>query len=362
MKSTPVLRPSLEYLRSAQTRLICRVDPGPDSDSASKLTPYISDVELGWDEVLDEGYDPHHSPLGCPVYWRVVKRGDEKLYCSTFLATRAQVMKSWGTPGPAYCDPVTGMSVARVETNLLGDWTRINNSKLEEDLKEKAALRRIVKADPKIGSDLTTPITEMLKDERLLDLTSALKAVHGQKINAALPIFRHWARTKYDIGDATPKWREEVEEAYVKVYRLAKPIEQAEAIDFLKAYSKHFFKTANGDERAALATALGYSSLEFEIRSEGFSMRELMQALKIFDRVPEDLLTASFERYARDWRGHKLPVGAMEKLIALYRREPAMKSLERARTILKVFGVKLLNVNDPDDVQTWREVSAAREH
>jgi hypothetical protein len=362
MKSTPVPKASLEYLRSAQTRLICRVDPDPVGDSASKLTPYISDVELGWDEVLDEGYDPHHSPLGCPVYWRVIKRGDERLYCSTFLATRAQAIKTWGKPGLAHCDPATGMSVARVGTNLLGEWAPINNSKLEEELKEKAALRRIAKADPKIGSNLTTPITEMLKDERLLNLTSALKAVHGQKINAALPIFWHWARTKYDIGDATPKWREEVEEAFVKVYHLAKLIEQAKAIDFLKVYSKHFFKTATADERAALATALGYSSLEFEIRSEGFSMREQLQALKIFDRVPEDLLTACFERYARDWRGHKLPIGATEQLIALYRREPAMKSLERARTILKVFGVKLLNVNDPDDVQTWKEVSAAREH
>jgi hypothetical protein len=169
-------------------------------------------------------------------------------------------------------------------------------------------------------------------------------------------------RTKYAIAEATSEWRQEIEQAYVKLYHLAKPLKRAEAVDFLEVYSEHFFKTATADERAALATALGYSSLEYEIRSEGFSMRELMQALKIFNRVPEDLLTACFERYARDWRGNKLPIGAMEQLIALYRREPAMKSLERAMTILKVFGVKLLNENDPDDVQTWKKVSAAREH
>ena len=25
--------------------------------------------------IISEGYDPDHSPLGCPVYWRIVNRG-----------------------------------------------------------------------------------------------------------------------------------------------------------------------------------------------------------------------------------------------------------------------------------------------
>ena len=82
------------------------------------MTPYISEVERGWDEIISEGYDPDHSPLGCPVYWRIVNRGDEKFYCSTFPAKRDQIIKAWGTRGLAYCDPVTGMAIARIETYL----------------------------------------------------------------------------------------------------------------------------------------------------------------------------------------------------------------------------------------------------
>jgi hypothetical protein len=107
---------SAEYLQSAQPRLfmICReFDVG-----RIKLTPYISKVERGWGEVISEGYDPDHSPLGCPVYWRIVKQGDEQVYCSTFSATRDQIMKGWGTKGLVYCDPVTGRAVVRLETAM----------------------------------------------------------------------------------------------------------------------------------------------------------------------------------------------------------------------------------------------------
>jgi hypothetical protein len=108
---------SAEYLRSAQPLLVCRVDPqGGKGGHLWKVTPYISEIERGWEEVIREGYDPYHSPLGCPVYWRVVNRGDEQLYCSTFLATRDQVIKGWGMRGIAHCDPVTGMAFARIET------------------------------------------------------------------------------------------------------------------------------------------------------------------------------------------------------------------------------------------------------
>ena len=79
-----------EYLRSAQARLICRVEGeggGPvDEDGRVKLTTYVRKVEHGPDEVISEGYDPDNSPLGCPVYWRIISRGDDRLYCSTFLA------------------------------------------------------------------------------------------------------------------------------------------------------------------------------------------------------------------------------------------------------------------------------------
>jgi hypothetical protein len=113
---------SAEYLRSVQARLICRVESeggGPvDEEGRLELARYVRKVERGPDEVIDEGYDPDNSPLGCPVYWRVVNRGNEQLYCSTFLVKRDLIIKAWGTKALAYCDPVTGMAVAQIETLL----------------------------------------------------------------------------------------------------------------------------------------------------------------------------------------------------------------------------------------------------
>jgi hypothetical protein len=363
VKSKPNAKASIEHLRSAQTRLISRVDPDPNGgDLRCKVRPYISDVELGWDEVLDEGYDAHHSSLGCPVYWRVIKRGDEQLYCSTFLATHAQIIKGWGTQGLSHCNPVTGMAVARIETNLLCKWPPIENRELREQLRKTAALRRIANADPQIIDNPMTAIAALLNEERLLNLTSALKTFHGNKVKAALPIFRHWVRTNYNIAEMTPEWHQEVEDGYAKIYRAAKPLKRAKALDAIDIYSEHFFKTATADERAALATALGATPVEYEIRTEGFSMRELMQALKIMRHVPDDLLIACFERYAWKWHRRKFPITAMSQLIAMYRGEPAMKSVERAMAILRAFGLRLLDVNKPEDVQKWKEVSGVREH
>jgi hypothetical protein len=114
---------SAGYLRSVPARLICRVESeggGPvDEEGRLERARYVRKVERGPGEVNDEGYDPDNSPLGCPVYWRVVNRGNEQLYCSTFLAKRDQIIKAWGKKALAYCDPVTGMAVAQIEP-LLG--------------------------------------------------------------------------------------------------------------------------------------------------------------------------------------------------------------------------------------------------
>jgi hypothetical protein len=104
-----------KYLESAQIRLIIRVDSV--GSRSFQLTPYISEVERGWDEMIDEGYDDQ-SPLRCPVHWRIVNRGDERFYWSTFLVTRDHVTGPWGTEGLAHCDRVTGMAVAQIETYL----------------------------------------------------------------------------------------------------------------------------------------------------------------------------------------------------------------------------------------------------
>jgi hypothetical protein len=115
-KKQPEQRASAEYLRSAEPRLICRVErPG---GLHQKLTPHITEVYRGWDHLIDEGYDPNSSPLCRPVYWRIVKRGDNRFYFSTFLMTRDEIVKGWGTEALTFCDPVTGMAVARIETLL----------------------------------------------------------------------------------------------------------------------------------------------------------------------------------------------------------------------------------------------------
>jgi hypothetical protein len=46
----------------------------------------------------------------------------------------------------------------------------------------------------------------------------------------------------------------------------------------------------------------------------------------------------------------------------MYLREPATKSKERAKAILEAFGIRTLNINDPDDLKIWKKVSRAREH
>ena len=119
-----------DFLRTARARLICRVDAR--GSLGVKLTPYIRTVDPSWQEVIEEGYDPDHSPLGCPVYYRIVNRGDECFYCSTFLAPRAAVLKGWGDDGLPYCNQISGMAVVQIETNLDGEWPSCNDEELEE--------------------------------------------------------------------------------------------------------------------------------------------------------------------------------------------------------------------------------------
>lgn len=106
---------SAKWLRFARPRLNCRAEREEGRRQVIKLTPYISEVQRGWDEVVEEGYDVDYGPLA-PVYWRVVNRGDEQLYCSTFLLTRDVIIRGWGTKALANCDPTTGKAAAQIET------------------------------------------------------------------------------------------------------------------------------------------------------------------------------------------------------------------------------------------------------
>jgi hypothetical protein len=101
-------------LRSAKPRLLIVARP-IKGGLPNGYRMYISDVDLGWDELVREGFDPEHSPLG-PVFWRIVRRAGEGYYLSTFMASRDGVLQAWGVAGLAYCDPITGLAPARVET------------------------------------------------------------------------------------------------------------------------------------------------------------------------------------------------------------------------------------------------------
>jgi len=204
------------------------------------------------------------------------------------------------------------------------------------------------------------------KQITLDNLTSALKALYGQNTEVPLLIFRHWAARGYDMARATPELIREIEEGYLEKYHATPPLERSDALDLLNVYGEHFYKTASPKERADLAIAVGYTPLEYEIVGEGFSLRELMQALKALEAhngpAPEDMLTAFFERYIWEFLGQRQLIAEMPQIIARYRREVAMESEERARAILKAFGVRLLDMDKPEDMQIWKDFSGAKEH
>jgi hypothetical protein len=89
-----------------------------DGEVAVLLKPYISDVDLGWDELIDEGFDPRGGTGLGPVYWRIVMRASERFYISTFFMPRANAVYRYGEAVLKYCDPKTGMVPVRIESRL----------------------------------------------------------------------------------------------------------------------------------------------------------------------------------------------------------------------------------------------------
>jgi hypothetical protein len=216
--------------------------------------------------------------------------------------------------------------------------------------------------DAKCGVPNVTKQKEITLD----NLTSALKTIYGQETEAVLLIFWHWAKRNYDIANATPEELQEIKEGYLEKYHTAEPLERPDALELLGAYGEHFFKTATPEERAGFAIAIGHTPVEYEIMGEGFSLRELMQALKALEAhngpAPEKMLIEFFERYLCEHLNRRELITTMPQLIAQYRRETPMKSEERARAVLKAFGVRLLDPHKPEDMQKLKELSRAREH
>jgi hypothetical protein len=112
----PRLQRLSDLLKEARPRLIVCVEQR--ADNTFQNVPCIREDEPPVTEVIDEGFDPINSPLGCPVYWRIVDRTDGRFYYSTFEYTREQVLRVWGEAGLHYCDPDTSMAIARVETYM----------------------------------------------------------------------------------------------------------------------------------------------------------------------------------------------------------------------------------------------------
>jgi hypothetical protein len=303
------LRGLEEKLKSARPRLIAHCDLDAEDERQATVTSYIRESELSGDQILDEGFDPEYSPLGVPVYWRVIVRGDERLYCSTFQATRERIIKGWGQIGLEHADPGNGTAVVCLET-VIDPATPVrgtSKSAVDEDLRHghECAEQAAHQEPSKITIHQTPPNGGVAMSQNrqitLDDLTSALKAVYGQNAKVPLLIFRHWAARNQDISEATPELIRELEESYLKTYRATAPLERSKALDLLNVYGEHFYKTASPEERAVLAVASGYTPLEYEIMGEGFSLRELMRALRAFEGqrgpAPEDMLICFFERY-----------------------------------------------------------------
>lgn len=200
----------------------------------------------------------------------------------------------------------------------------------------------------------------------LNNLTAALRTIYGDKIAVPLLIFRHWAKANYDLQQATPELLEETAKEYQELYASAPSMPREDALALLEVYDRHLHRTSTAEERREIAIAVGYTPVQFKVKEEGFSLRELMQALKFLDdlpaHLPEQFLICCFERYCRNFLGEPGLIDRISELLALYRRVPAMASDEHAKAILSAFGVKLLDQSNPEDLQVWKQVSGARDH
>ena len=91
-------------LKAARPLLVTRVTPGdwtPEGGRVYQLEPGILDHPLEWNELDREGYDPSgRTGLG-PVYYRVIRIGEEWFYLSTAQVPRAAVLKGYGEAGVA---------------------------------------------------------------------------------------------------------------------------------------------------------------------------------------------------------------------------------------------------------------------
>ena len=85
-------------LKKARPKLIAKAKNVYDPLTATCQCEIHSEVqkngiELG--RVVQEGFDPHNSPLG-PVYWRVVERDGRSFYLSVYETTPLDIERAFG--------------------------------------------------------------------------------------------------------------------------------------------------------------------------------------------------------------------------------------------------------------------------
>lgn len=69
-------------------------------------------------EVLDEGLDETHSPLGVPVHWQIVRRGSQLIYRSMFNAPVEWVERAYGADARQIIRPGQRDVAVTIETEI----------------------------------------------------------------------------------------------------------------------------------------------------------------------------------------------------------------------------------------------------
>jgi hypothetical protein len=223
VKQVSVEQVSEEFLRSAKPRLITQLKLGKDKRLEFKASIGQTDC----DEVWSEGYDPDHSPLRRPVYWRHVRRGDAQFNWSTYAVTRDEVLRGWGKEGLAYCDPITGLAIVRMEQELRPDQSPEDwEEAIEEQSREKDEEHYQLVLKYIAGKIVLAPgtVARHVADDVMKQVAAdpgLLAPENSEKLRA---LFRRACHdhdgTKSRSPDVAAKWRRETAQNQIKPKRV----------------------------------------------------------------------------------------------------------------------------------------------
>ena len=129
------------YISNKWKRIRRKIAPAPvdlDNDSPdsplilinriyNKRLQSIATIATGPSEdflVLDQDIDFTHSPFGRPVHWRIERRGNEDVYCSTLTMTSPEIRKLYGEAVDAILGSQSKMTIT-LETYRSDSWRKI---------------------------------------------------------------------------------------------------------------------------------------------------------------------------------------------------------------------------------------------